>query len=385
MGKKTTTTTAPPNFNQVLAGIKQLGQTSPLGGILGGAANTQMPGVPTTQGADVVTWQSSGQNPSLSLTPAMQKLLTTDSSGNQQISYNSAVQLLHLAANDRSLLVEIQNDLKTAGFITASQKVAFGTLDKTTLNAWKQAVTDAIGTNTPITKLLTTNSAATQYIPETTALQSKYQTALDAAASVQAPMLTLTDPNKVAQSYATAMESMGEGAPSKEQVAKFVTAFHNAEVSAVQDAYTAQKSDYMQGANTDLTQLKTLEGGPPTAPTPAPMPVDAAGQQTLRPPEPVNPGALDLYNRQLAQYDNTMNQQGPVTVAQKAMPNLDAEAIAAAQSSNPGQYYATGSTYLYGLLQRMLSGDMTLPTSPTSPTTLTPGGGIVTSPIAGAP
>ena len=384
MGKKTTTTTTAPNFNNVLAGIKQLGQSSPLGGIIGGAASTQMPGVATSQGADVVTWQGAGQNPSLSLTPAMQKLLTTDSSGNKQITYNSAVQLLHLAASNRPLLVEIQNDLKTAGFITASQKVAFGTLDKTTLNAWKQAVTDAIGTSTPITQLLTTNSAASQYVPETTALQSKYQTALDAAASVQAPMLTLTDPNKVAQSYATAMESMGEGAPSKEQVAKFVDAFHNAEVSAVQDAYTTQKSDYMQGANTDLNQLKTLEGGPPAPPQPTMPQPGQTGFGAATTPF-VQPGAQDAYNRQLGQFDNTMSQQGPVTVAQKAVPNLDAEAIAAAQKSNPDMYYATQSSYLYGLIQKMLSGNMQQAIAPSSPTTLTPSGAIVTSPIAGAP
>jgi hypothetical protein len=382
--KTPTTTTTAPDFNAVLNGIKQLSGSSPLGGIVGSTGGTSMPGVPTSQGGDVVTWQSAGQNSGLTLTPDMEKLLTTATGGDKQITYNAAVQLLHMAAADRPLLVEIQNDLKSAGFIPASQKVAFGTLDKNTLNGWKQLITDSVGTSTPISHLLTMNNAVAKYIPETYALQSKYQTALNAAASVQAPMLTMTDPNKIAQTFATAMESMGEGAPSKEQTAKFVTAFHNAEVSAVQDAYSTQKNDYMQGANTDLTQLQALQNGVPTPPNPTMPQPGQTGYGAATQPF-VQPGAQDVYNRQLGSFDNTMSQGGPVTVAQKATPNLDAEAIAAAQKANPGQYYATGSTYLYGLLQRMLNGDMTLPTSASSPTSMTPAGGIVTSPIAGAP
>ena len=381
---KTTTTTA-PDFNTILHEIQQT--NSGAGGLLGSVGGatggtTTIPGVPTSQAGDVVTWQSANSASSLSLPADAQKLLTKDASGNSQITYSAAVDLLHQAAGDRSLLVEIQNDLKTSGYISPTQKVAFGTLDKTTVNAWKQVITDSIGTNTPVTSLLAMNQATQKYVPEMYALQSKAHTALDAAVSVQAPMLTMDDPNKIAQTFATAMESMGMGVPSKAQTAKFVEAFHNAEVSAVQDAYTTQKSDYNAGYTTTEGQIHALQNQPqapqPTMPEPGQTGYGAAIQPF------VQPGAQDVYNRQMDKFNQTMNQNGPVSVAQKAVPNLDAEAIAAAQNTNPAQYDATASTYLYGLLQRMLNGDMSLPTSPQSPTSMTPAGGIVTSPLAGA-
>lgn len=381
---KSTTTTTVPDFNSILKEVQGLnsGAGSLLGAAGAGGTTTAIPGVPTSQAGDVVTWQSANGANTLSLPADAQKLLTKDAQGNSQITYGAAVDLLHQAAGDRSLLVEIQNDLKTAGYISPTQKVAFGTLDKTTLNAWKQVITDSIGTNTPVTSLLAMNQATQKYVPEMYALQQKAQTSLAAAASVQAPMLTMTDPNKIAQTYATAMESMGMGVPSKAQTEKFVQAFHDAEVNAVQDAYQTQKSDYNAGYATTENQIHALQNEPqapqPTMPQPGQTGFGAATQPF------VQPGAQDVYNRQVGQFNQLMNQNGPVSVAQKALPNLDAEAIAAAQNTNPAQYDATASTYLYGLLQRMLNGDMSLPTSPQSPTSMTPAGGIVTTPLAGA-
>ena len=389
MGKTktpTTTTTTPTDFNAVLKEIQ--GMNSAGGTLLGtlgagSTGSTTMPGVPATQAGDVVTWQSATQKPSISLPANLQSLLTKDSSGNTQITYNAAVDLLHQAAGDRSLLIEIQNDLKNAGFITPTQKVQYGTLDKVTLNAWKTLITNAVGTNTPITETLATNAAYQKYLPELTAMQAKAQTSLDAAASAQAPMLTLTDENHVAQAYATAMESMGMGAPSAKQVAQFVSAFHNAEVGAVTDAYTTQKNDYNNSYNALENKITTLQGGPPQAPQPTMPQPGGYGFGVVAPPGTISPGAEANYNQQANQFSSELNSTGPVTVAQKAMPNLNAEAIAAAKATDPGMYFANQTSYLYGMIQDLLAGNEQVPTTASSPTSQAPMGAIVTTPLAG--
>jgi len=277
--------------------------------------------------------------------------------GGTEITGTNWGALLSSAQGSPGELTKIQTLLHNAGYLATSW-AKYGTLDQATITAWEQLGKDAAQTNIPgvgkisAATLLASGLSAKNLVSNMTSIQGAIDKARLAAASATNSNVTLTDPNKVAQSFATAMESMGMGAPSEAQTKKFVDAFISGpqgEIAATQNQADAQKANITASAGNLQGELNaTRLGNIPAANNAAAMP-------------------------------------GPVTVATKAQPNLDAESVAAAKAQNPGMYYATGTTYLYGLIQRALAGGLQVPTSPTSPSSTAPGGAIVTAPIAGTP
>ena len=92
-------------------------------------------------------------------------------------------------------------------------------------------------------------------------------------------------------------------------------------------------------------------------------------------------GGTAAYNK----LNNGLGVMGPTAIATKAAPSLDAETMASAKSIDPSMYYATQSTDLYGMIQQMLSGGLQQPTAPSSPSNQAASGGILTTPLPGAP
>lgn len=314
----------------------------------GTTAGSTYPGVSSTLANDVINFALPNQLKDVTIP----KGITTTSSGDvTQMTYEQAVEFIH-QIQGTPLLTTLQQELHNSGYLTGD-KIAYGTLDAKTITAWKQLLTDSVTANNatqsltgkPMTVmgLLATNQGS-NFISTLQALETKSQAAQNAAATVSAPILNLQDPNQVAQAFASAYEALGLGAPPKEAVAKFVDAFHSAEVGAEQNAYTAQKSDYLAGAAQDQSQLTQLVDGQHGNPTPA-------------------------------------QSMGPVDVATKAMPNLDAEAMAAAKNANPGQYYATQASYYGEMIHNLLAGNLGGQTSPTAPSQTAPGGAIVSAPM----
>jgi hypothetical protein len=355
MSGNTTTTTTPKKkkgasnsstVNQIETILKkEQGAGFQMGGTSGG---TSVPGVTTKLAGDIVPFTAPHQLPWFN--PPSGTLATT-SSGATQVSYSNFVDFIHQIKDNPTLLERIQRALKQQGLLPSTW-ANYGNLDTATTSAWERLGQSAIGGVSPVTSLL--NSGMSEGSLETVlkSIQSRINSAQSAADAASSVNVSLMDPNEVAQHYATAMESMGLGAPTQQQVQQFTNAFiygPQGEIAAAQNQSEVQKKNMLAGAG-DLTS--------------------ALNQATLG----------NVSGATAAE-----NMTGPTYVATKSMPNIDAEAIAAAQNSNPAQYYATASTYLYGLLQRMLDGDMSVPTSPQSPTSLTPAGGIVTNPIAGAP
>ncbi len=358
MSDNTTTTTTPTKkksgggAQNVASQIEQIikqdgGSILPSGGVAG-----NNPNISTTQGADVLNFALPNQLGDLTIPNGM---ATTQANGVTQMTFSNAIAWLQ-ALQGTPELTNIQRELFNSGYYSGN-KVKYGTIDTPTLDAFKRAMADAytsnqittstLGKPTTLMTLLATHQGP-EYVQYLTGLEQKAQAALSSAAGGQAPILNLEDSNRISQAYATAMESMGMGAPTKEQVDKFVTSFQSAQTGAEQNAYIAQENDKYGLYQQDQSAMNSLISG-------------------QAPPA------------------NAASAIGPVDVATKAMPNLDAEAIAAAQHTNPDMYYATQSSYLYGIIQKMLSGNMQQATAPTSPTSLTPSGAIVTSPIAGAP
>lgn len=330
--------------------MKSAGTSTGGFGAGGGAGAGSYPGVSSTLSGDTVNFALPNQLGDITIP----KNITTQSSGGiTTMTYEQAVEFIH-EIQGTHLLVTLQQQLHNSGYLTGD-KIPYGTLDAKTITAWKQALTDAVTANNssqaltgkPITVmgLLATNQGSS-FVSTLQALEMKSQTAQNAAAGAAAPILSLEDPNRVAQAFASAMEAIGEGAPSKAAVAKFVDAFHAAEVGAEQNAYSAQRGDY----NAEAAQLRGQEN-------------------QLIAGHPINPNAA------LA--------TGPVDVATKAMPNLDAEAMAAAKNANEPQYYATMASYVGNTIHSMLGGDLTGQSSPTAPSQTAPGGAVLSAPMAG--
>lgn len=351
MSNVATTTTVPKKkgTSSTVQQIQQILKTEQGAGFQPGSSGaTSVPGVSNKLAGDLLPFTAPHQLPWFN--PASGSLSTT-SSGSTQVTYSNFISMIHQIKDNPTLLDRIQRSLKQAGLLPSTW-ANYGTLDKATTSAWEQLGQSSIGGTEPVTSLLNAGSNEGGLLTVKTAIQKRINSAQASADAVSSVNVNLTDPNEVKQRFATAMESMGLGSPTPQQTEQFANAFINGpqgEIAAAQNQSTVQKQNYLAGAG-DLTS--------------------ALHDATLG----------NLSGAQAAE-----SSVGPTFVATKAAPNLDAEAIAAAQKSNPDQYYATGSTYLYGLLQRMLNGDMSLPTSPQSPTSLTPAGGIVTSPIAGAP
>ncbi|MDE2022283.1 MAG: hypothetical protein KGI71_05235 [Patescibacteria group bacterium] len=356
------------------------------GSSFGGTAGSNTPGVPSTQAGDIINFAMPNQLSDLTIPSTAPK--QTGTNGTVQMTYAQAVQLLHDYQGTPEL-DKIQQMLHNAGYLKGT-KIPYGTLDKSTLDAWKQALLDTYNANQslgningqPVTVMTLLAGGGPQFVSEITAVETKYQAAMNAAATASAPMLTMQDPNQIAQAFASAMESIGAGAPSKQQVAHFVTAFQTAEKSAVQDAYATQKGDYLSEASQLQNQLQGLTNGQYTTQTvpgqPIPEPLGhppPAGAPPVGPPTQVTVPNPNAFNPALG--------VGPTTVATKAMPNLDAEAMAAAKNSNPGQYYASQVSYYGNIIHDMLDGNLTGQSAPIAPSQSAPAGAILTSPVGG--
>ncbi len=323
-------------------------------GVVGGASTgtstaTNLPtGVTKSDAGNIINFSLPGQktpftSPVAGLTPSTS---TTGPAGETQTTLQNFMQQIADISGDSAQVDQVQTLLKAGGYLKG--KYSPGTVDAATKTAWRLLALDSQGTPFSAMTLLYAGANAPLLKQDLADVVTKINTAQENAASVTNSNVTLTDPNKVAQTFETAMESMGMGPPTPDQTQKFVTAFHNTEVSATQNEAQMEKQNMLSGAGSLQTELTTLEQG-----------------------------GIAKYN----QMNNGLGVAGPVGVATKAAPNLDAEATAQAQAMNPSQYDATGSTYLYGLLQRMLGGDMTTPTSPQSPSSQTPAGGILTTPL----
>ena len=316
----------------------------------GAGTSSDVPGVTSTLAGDIVPFALPHQAPAF--TPAS-GLTTAGADGTTSMTYSNWVEQLHQMAPHSKELIDLQNAMIDAGFYSSKTAVATGVADTRTIDAWKNLGIASIDSNISASTLLAAGQKAPSLINEMEAIQSKINLAQELATSASSSNVTLTDPNEVAQRLQAAFQSIGAGPPSKAETQKFVNAFINGpqgEVAAERNQVNAAKANDLAGANTLRSALTDIQQGNLSAGT-------AAANSNLI---------------------------GPTSVAEKAQPNLDAEAIATAKASDPAQYYANSTSYAYGILQRMLSGDMSQPTSPSSPTSLAATGGILTTPMAGA-
>ena len=347
----TTTTTSPKKKSGGGSIADQIGsivKQDQGAGFQTGGSTSNTPGVSSKLAGDILPFTAPHQLPWFNPPSGT---LVNESNGGTTITYGNWVSLIHQIKDHPTLLARVQQSLQQAGLLPTTWANK-GNLDRATVSAWEQMGQNAIGGTSPTTSLLNAGMTEGNLDSVLKSIKGRAQSAQQQADQARSVNVNLTDPNEIAQRYATAMESMGMGAPTQQQTQQFVNAFVNGpqgEIAAAKDQANVQGQNYLAGAG-DLTAA-----------------YNAASTGNLK-------GA-----------QAAAGMTGPTFVATKSAPNLDAEAIAAAQKANPGQYYATGTTYLYGLLQKMLNGDMSLPTSPTSPTSTTPAGAIVTSPIAGAP
>jgi hypothetical protein len=348
----TTTTTTPKKkgtksapltpLQQAEQALKQAeGAGFQTGGTTGG---TSVPGVTTKLAGDMLPFTAPHQLPWFN--PPSGTLSTT-SSGATQVSYSNFVDFIHQIKDNPTLLERVQRALKQSGLLPSTW-ANYGTLDKATTSAWEQLGQSAIGGTSPVTSLLNSGMSEGNLGTVLKSIQDKANSAQALADSASSVNVNLTDRNEIAQRYASAMESMGMGAPSIAQTKKFVDAFAGAEVSAAQNQSEVQKQNYLAGAGDLTTALHQATFG------------NVAGALAAE------------------------RATGPTFVATKAMPNLDAEALASAKAADPGMYFANQTSYLYGMIQDLLSGNQQVPTTPTSPTSMPTVGAIVTAPGPGS-
>jgi hypothetical protein len=314
----------------------------------GTAGAGTVPGVTSTDASDVVPFTLPNQKADFTPTADLTEPAT---GGGTQMTFSNWMESIHQLQGDKAALTQIQTQMKAAGYYTSKTWASYGTLDSATVAAWKQLGLDAVGSNVAATSLLAAGTNAPTLVTDMQAVQGKINAAQEAADSATSSSVSLTDPNKIIQTLETAGDSMGINF-TQAQLNQFANAFINGpqgEVAAETNEINQEKQNDSAGA----TQLQ---------------------------------GALaDLKSGNVNEANAAEAATGPTSVATKAAPDLDAEAIATAKSVNPSMYDATQSSYLYGLIQRALGGSLQQPTTPTSPTSQAASGLIATTPIAGAP
>ena len=346
----TTTTTAPP-AGSAASQLNKYAGTDGLGTPVGTAATattTNPPGVTAAEAAIVVPFTLVGEKPDFAA-PATDE--TTQSGGGTTMSFDDFMNVISGLQGDKAELIKVQQQLKAGGYYTSKSWASYGTLDSATKDAWKALGEDAGSTGGLVSasSLLAAGSAAPQLVSDMQAVQEKINSAQEAGYSATSSSVDLTDPNQVKQTLQTAADSMGINLTAA-QIDQFASAFSQAQVSAEQNEVAEEKKN-------DLNDVSQLQG-----------------QMT------------DLQSGDVTLADQAAATPGPTAVATKAAPDLDAEAIATAKSINPAMYDATGSSDLYGLIQRALSGNLQQPTTPSSPTSQSASGGLIaTEPLVGAP
>jgi len=266
--------------------------------------------------------------------------------GSVVTTYAGAVEALYKM--DKEQVAEAQGQLIDAGYLSSTQTVD-GAVNTATLNAWKRMALDAANSGTPISTLLAAQGAAPALVAAQKAAHTALQNAETNYAEVKTGTATLTDPNTIKQAVISAYASIGETPPSPQLLDSFATAFQNLQE---------------QAAASPLEQVKSQEG-----------------QQISQ----LSNAETQLQQGNLAGGTSTINatesQPGPIDVGTKAPPNLDAEAMAQAKASNPSQYLATQSSYLYGLLLNSIRGTPSYQTAPTAPSQTAPGGADIGTPL----
>ena len=347
--KKPTTTTTLSNSQKTLDNFNNAEKNLGTGAGTGSTTSTEVPGVTSTDASDVVPFTLPNQK--ADFTPTAD-LTTPATGGGTQMTFSNWMEAIHQLQGDKAALTQIQQQMKAAGYYSSKSWASYGVLDSATVDAWKQLGLDAVGSNISATTLLAAGTNAPTLVSDMQAVQEKINAAQEAADSATSSSVSLTDPNKIIQTLQTAADSMGINL-TQDQLNQFANAFINGpqgEVAAETNEINQEKAN------------------------------DSAGAQQLE-------GALsDLKSGNVAAANAAEAATGPTSVATKAAPDLDAEAIATAKSINPAMYDAGQSSNLYGLLQRALSGNLQQPTTTSAPTSEAPSGGLVaTTPIAGAP
>jgi hypothetical protein len=348
----TTTTTLSATQKQletIEKGVETAGAGVGGGVTAPGAGTSTVPGVTSTDSGDIVPFTLPHSTPSVA---APAGLTTPTKAGGTQMTFSNWMEMIHKLQGDKAAITTLQNEMIDAGFYPSKSAVATGTLDSATVAAWTSLGLAAVDSTISATTILAQGQNAPQLISDMQSVQEKINSAREEAASVTTGDVSLTDPNKVKQTFATAMESMGLGTPTQAQADQFANAFINGpqgEVAAEQNEEDTVKHNELTGAGQLQGALADLQSGDVTA---------AQAAEGVA---------------------------GPTDVATKSTPDLDAEAIASAKSIDPATYLANVSTNLYGLIQQELGGQLQQPTSPSSPTSEAAPGGIITAPLAGAP
>jgi hypothetical protein len=273
----------------------------------------------------------------------------TYSGGKTETTYVGAVAAIsHMS---QSQVEELQRNMIDSGYLAETTALT-GNPTGSTLTAWKKLVLDAANSGTPVDTLLQAGGAAPAIVTAQKAAQSALQTAQTNYADIKTGTASLTDPNSITQALDAAYASIGVGQPPPNLVQAFITSF---------------QGQQEQAAASPLEQLKTQEGQAISG---------LEGAQTKLQQGNINGGTSAI--------NGVEGAPGPIDVGTKAPPNLDADSMAQAKASNPSQYYATQSSYLYGLLLNSIRGTAPQQTAPTAPSSTAPGGANLGTPIVGA-
>ena len=329
---------------QVAAGIKLSPSLSSGFNLVGSGSKTPGVQVPSDLSGQSIPWAEPGQ-------ATFQLKGETPGKGNGA----STVTYAQLIAGFRNLTTaqrqDIQRNLYQGGFYSGTSIPKMdGTFTSADLTAIQAAALQSFNTGIPMMTLLIHGAQAGSLIQQVTADNQGIASAQRAAQAVSAPPVAYTDPNVIKQAFQAAMESIGVGISDPSQADAFVNAFHQAEVSAVSNEVYAEKQDQLSGVGV-LTKSRDLA-----------LAGNAAGAATAA------------------------AQPGPVYVADRTTPNLDAEAMAQAKASDPAQYYATQGSYLgQMLINWMTNRGANGQTAPKAPSQTAPSGGILGTPLIAGP
>lgn len=259
-------------------------------------------------------------------------------------SYAGAVQALYKM--DPEQVAEAKRNLIDSGYLSSSTTINSAVTTQT-VDAWKRMALDAAQSGTPVSTLLAAGGAAPAIVSAQKAAQSALQNAESNYAEAKTGGFQQTDPNKIADALNAAFAATGEGQPSPQLTQAFVRAFQGKEGGAEAAQLGAEKA----GEGAAISQLQGAQA--------------------------------DLQKGDIAGANAAETAPGPIITAGKPTPDLDAEAMAQAKANDPAEYYATQTSYLYGLIMNDIRGTPNYQTAPTAPSATAPGGASIGTPLVG--